>query len=308
MSTDKVYFVVAGTESLFPVRMADIQTGFVHRIQSYFPVNPVEWVSLEKVREGLALKLEEAKAKFPGAAVVTLSSLYFPNAEYEVSANRLVDFDKKKLGLGGRPGSMNLAQQVKNIMADVADRPVITVDDTLFHGETLLLLMELGLRVNAAVEYFTSADALKHFAELGIPIFTAVELDDYLDVMPLHDFLPPLPLCGKVIGKVGETYNEPIVVDVDSSYSIPYLMPWLTATELESWSSIPADKGLDFSKFAIEQSIEVFNRLWAQGLHTIRDAAHYSKLRASVPYLNRSNLKLDAGIAVALTEYLHLLG
>lgn len=308
MSTEKVYFLVAGTESLFPVRMLDIQTSFVHRIQSYFPVNPVEWVSLEKVREGLASKLEDAKAKFPGAAVVTLSSLYFPNAKYEVSANRLVDFDKKDLGLGGRPGSMNLVQQVKNIMDDVADRPVITVDDTLFHGKTLLLLMDIGLRVSAAVEYFSSADALKHFAELGIPIFTAVELDDYLDVMPLHDFIPPLPLCGKVVGKIGEKYNEPVVLDGDSSYSIPYLMPWLTAAELEKWSSIPADMGLDFSRFAIGQSIEVFDRLWAQGLHTLRDAANYSKLRASVPYLNGSNLKLDAGISVALTEYLHLLG
>jgi hypothetical protein len=304
--SEKVYFLVAGSESTFPVDVSDIQRKFVARLQTYFPQNPVQWVGLKEVREGLFHGVQEAKELYPDAAVVTLSSLYFPAAEFQIGANRLIDESRKPLGLGPRPKRKNLAEQVADIVDRIGSRPVVAVDDTLFHGDTLSTLISLGLPVIAAVEYFSSLHAMQKFEARGVKVFTAVGLDDYLDVMPLHDFLPPLPLCGKVLGESAAEGSAPFYLN-GVSFSFPYLMPWISAPEVESWSSVPEDKALNFSDFAIRQSIEVMERLWGQGFSTMEYASLHQPLRTSVPYMRNQNSDMNVSIPVMLKRYLHML-
>jgi hypothetical protein len=305
MDHSKVFFLVAGSESTFPVDMTDIQQAFVNEIQSYFPNNPVQWVGLNQVREGLFQKAEQAKKDFPGAVIVTLSSLYFPTANLEIRANRLVDTHKQALGLGPRPKAPSMKKQVERVMTKAGHAPIVTIDDTLFQGHTLELLQAEGLRIDASVEYFTSLPTKQRLESEGHPVYTVVALDDYLDVMPIHDFLPPLPLCGKVVGVKGpEGYVPKLVNNV--SFSVPYLLPWLTPEELSKWASIPEAHAKEFSLFALDQSIEVMERLWGQGFSTLEYAVEYQPMRMSVPFLPGHMPSMNAGITVILREYRHL--
>ncbi|MDP3994243.1 MAG: hypothetical protein Q8P91_00220 [bacterium] len=310
MLEGRKYFLVAGSESLFPVDLTDVQEKFHRRIQTYYPNDQVRWVSLVEARKGLMQKLEEARRAFPNAVTVTFSSLYFPWADCEISANRIVDKERNNLGVGQRPKAKCLKKQVDEVMQKAGDRPIIILDDTLFKGHTIdYLVEEKGLRINAAVECFTFPMAIENCKQKGISVFSVEELqpEDCIDGMPLHDFLPPLPLCGKVLGLHNADDCEPLIDNDGASFSFPYLMPWISPQQVCDWASIPEEYVVDFSTFAILQSIEVMNRLKPLGYLTINDmVANKYSLRTSVPYLDGSNPDMNENISVMLRECLHL--
>jgi hypothetical protein len=307
MSDKLAYYLVGGSESSFPppVTMTDVHDDFVRQIQAYLPDNPVKFVELGEVREGLYRGVEMAQKEFPDAALVSLSSLYYPTAEFQLSANRIVSVTKQDLGLGPRPRSDPLRQQVDAVMAKVGNRPVVTVDDTLFQGHTLSLLLGMGMRVNAAVEYFTKQETVGMMAAKGVRVFTVVNEESYKDVMPMHDFLPPLPLCGKVVGHVVDDELTPLIEN-GMSYSVPYLMPWITPLEMSDWASIPEEYAADFSRFALRWSLEVAERLWGHGFSSLANAVKYQPLRTSVPYLAEDKPNVEGSVYVMLERYLHL--
>jgi len=301
--TDLIYFLVAGSESLFPVDLSDIQEAFVKKLQSYFPDNLVEWVGLNEVRSGLGHKIKEARDQFPEAEVVTLSALYYPFTAHEISANRLVDEQGNDLGLGPRPKADPLEVQVSRVMEAVDGKSVIVVDDTLFLGETLNHLVGLGLNIVAAVEYFTKAATLEDYHKRNLPIFAVHAKEDYLDVLPLHDFLPPLPLCGKVVGDSHSLL--PRLNEEGMSACLPYLLPWITREQLASWASVPVEHAPDFSVFALERSIEVVGRIGHFGFTTMGESARFFPPRTSVPYLNGDAPYHNASVVEYLRGCLH---
>lgn len=283
------YYLVAGSESSFPVDLGDVKEAFTRKIQSFFPANPVIWVSLKEVQEGLSQGVAKAKFLFPDALIVTLSSLYFPNADCEISANRVVDGTGTRLGLAHRPGAQSLSQQVFEVKHVAGGRPIVVVDDTLFHGETLELLEALGLRIDTAVEYFTGSEAYEKFCR-KFSVISVLTLNSYKDVMPLHDFLPFLPLCGKVLGCVSEGSCAPAQTKDGYSISFPYLLPWITPVQLYDWASIPEENAVDFSVFALKQSIVVAQRLREYGYTTIGDAVRPCPPRRSIPWCDGQHM------------------
>lgn len=282
------YYLVGGTESLFNgIDIEDVQTAFVDKIQSYLPDNPVIWISLSDVRKGLAHQVHLAKELLGNDLfVITLSELYFAEAEDQVSCTRVVDRHYQKLGISNRPGTVNLKSQVQQLMAKIGNRPVAVVDDTLFHGETIELLQQLGLRVNAAVEFFTAIKATEALDSQGVSVFSAHTLDGYLDVMPLHDFLPGMPLCGKLVGEQTEEGIDHLGYEDGISWSYPYIYPYIPPALVTDWASIPWDFAHDFSAFSLQQATIIAERLKLQGIVTIQDISNAQPHHVSIPCLN----------------------
>lgn len=301
------YYLVGGSESNFTVDLGDIQGAFTRKIQSYFPDNPVLWVSLDEVRRGLSTQVAKAALLYPGALVVSLSSLYYPYACLEISPNRIVNEQGQFLGLGARPGSGTLRQQVEKVMREAGERPIIVADDTLFHGETLECLRKMGLRIDAAVEFFTDRKIFDRMTNEGFTILTSNTLDEYVDVLPLHDFLPMLPLCGKVVGSEGDGILQSKEVE-GCSLSLPYLLPWITPAQLEDWSCIPAKHAVDFSTFALAQTIVVADRLRSHGYTTVGQAVKRQPPRRSIPCQKGRIPNPDMSVSECLGRSLHCIG
>jgi len=305
--TTLTYYLVAGSESSLPVDLGDVQTAFVQKLSSILPDNPVRWVSLGEVHSGLSAQVACATERLgDDVFVVSLSGLYYPHADAEISCNRLVDAFGSPLGMGPRPRSASLSDQVANVMRQAADRPLIVVDDTLFHGDTVKGLIRSGLKVDGVVEFFTSSEAFGEFEHDGIPVFSSETLEGYLDVLPLHDFLPMMPLCGKVVGKPSAGGWDPLA-DHGVSYSLPYLLPFITRDQLSSWASIPVDSALEFSIFALTRGIQVAERLRNYGFSSVGSATRYYPHRTSVPLLDGVNFEPDLPLVDLLGRSLHRL-
>ncbi len=302
------YYLVGGTEStLGNIEVVDVQNRFAAQIQKYFPNNPVEFYSLDRIRKGLHKQVGLAK-KVLGehSFVVTLSSLYYPNADAHISCTRMVDTDKNSLGISHRPGANSLLRQVRMVKRLAGSRPIIVVDDTLFHGETLTLLAKLGFKFQAVAEYFTEGEAVSRLESEGVRVFSVCELISYVDVMPIHDFVPIMPNCGKVVGLKstgGQVHHRGY--PNHSSWSLPYIAPYIKADLVTKWASIPWDFAFDFSAFAIEQSIFLAERLGKKGIHTLRDMSKAQTHRVSIPYLGNFENQMDLELSVILRRAVH---
>ncbi len=77
---------------------------------------------------------------------------------------------------------------------------------------------------------------------------------------------------------------HPISTDDGLSLSFPYLLPFITPEQLESWASIPQAHAVAFSKVCLQRTIEIFSELERLGriskISELRDV----KPRASVPF------------------------
>lgn len=300
------YYIVGGAEELLPIKIFDIQSRIVHKIVGYYPNNPVTFVSLSDMRMKLTnmVGMVRAAAAYVNPYFVTLSSLYYPNADNEISVTRMVDSTLNKLDITPRPGNHSISEQIDCVMKAAGERPIIVVDDTLFHGETLEKLIAKGLKVTAAVEYFTKIETVKKLAQIGIEVFSVVSLDDYIDVMPVHDFLPGLPLCGKLLGMKNGNGYEPVMNGLSASF--PYLYPYVPAPTVAQWASIPEHSVHEFSAFAITQTIIIAERLHECGIMTHADLAYAMGHHVSIPYLHGIALHPDMELHDTLARALYL--
>lgn len=282
------YFLVSGAESLFqPITgesVERVRTAVSEKIGTFFPDNPVLWIDLEEVHERLHDQVMSAKGKYGYLPVVSLSSLYYPHADAFIECNRVVDHQGNPLGVGPRPGSDSIGAQVDHIRRALHDSSVIVADDTLFHGDSLSDIMKKGLKVKAVVECFATDEAKNRLEKKGVAVYCSSPLEGFLDMLPLHDFLPPLQLCGKVIGRIED---EPMPILTNGlSLSLPYLLPYITVGQLKSWASIPRRFAEEFSKLCLEEAVQMFTVLEPHGISHWNDITSLYP-RASYPHRTR---------------------
>lgn len=293
------YYLVGGTEQHVGVEVDDVSSAFTNKIQEYYPDNPVVWVSHQEVNDGLREKVAEAKVG-TDTYVVTISSLYYNEADAEISCTRVCDGSAQAMGISHRPNKTDLRIQIQRIMKEASGRKIIVVDDTLFHGDTTKHLMKLGLKVDAVVEYFATLEGIHTLKNMGIEVYSVQDLDGYLDVLPLHDFLPGMPLCGKLIGNNTDGYIQHMAYTDGLPWALPYIYPYVSPQTVKQWASIPWDYVYDFSSFALGQAIIIANRLAMNGIYTLHDIARVQPHHVSIPYL----LSLDNPGKMTVHEHL----
>ena len=280
---DHLYYVVGGTEEKYlpwaGVQIWAARQAITKYIGQIYPNDKVVWVSVDQVRNVILQGVSAIRNKLGYLPVVSLSSLYSPLAGGIIDCNRIVSTTGESLGLGNRAGSQPLAEQVSTFVSQYR-RDCIVTDDTLFHGETLSCIRKAGLRVRGLVVAFATHEAVEQAAKDGIEVHVGQTLGPQVrDIMPIHDFLPPMPLCGKAIG----SNNLSPLTSEGLSFSLPYVLPWISAEQLEAWASIPVTHAVPFSHMCLENSLEIFVQLQKAGITTIGDLRRI-RPRASRPF------------------------
>ncbi|MBI2590318.1 MAG: hypothetical protein HYW33_00340 [Candidatus Blackburnbacteria bacterium] len=284
------YYLVSGSESYFssmiPEEVRRAQQAIGHYLATVvYPNDPVVWVDLEEVRNLLKACVGQITQTLGDIPIVSLSPLYYPYAEEFIDCNRIVSTGGFPLGLGPRPGKPDLQQQVAQLIARHPGQSFVLVDDMLFHGETVVHLQSFGLPVLAVAAAFSTAEGKELLEERGVKVWVGHSLGTNLrDMMPLHDFLPPLPLCGKVVGNKIQTIMPTSMNGL--SFSLPYLLPWVTPSQLASIASVPEQHALGFSALCLNLSMDIFSALAdKRNIRRVVDLKSFEP-RASCPYVD----------------------
>lgn len=301
----KPYYIVGGTESFFaqqiPVEVASARVAICNYIgHKIYPNDPVIWVGFVEVQQMLARCVQELKVRHGNLPVVSCSRFYYPGADAFVECNRVVDSSGEKIGVGPRPYAKSIPDQVGLIRSLYPNTSFIVVDDMLFHGDTINQLRTRRLPVRAMAAAFATGEAKEALERSGIEVCVGHPLRTNLrDMLPLHDFLPPLPLCGKVVG----LDNMPLpAMKNDLSSSFPYLLPWITPEQLCSWASIPESHAVPFSMLCLKQCLAIFSALRDANIVRLSDLAQF-RPRASCPYTPPSaEIRRDTEITTMLAQ------
>lgn len=179
-----------------------------------------------------------------------------------LNINRLFGTDGKMIGHGPRPGFECLNKQFDELVGKIAGRSVVLIEDGAFTGGTLrFVIQELkdrGVKVTAIVIGFCkngSREAVKEVFDGELVIIHPIS--DLLDWIPDHDFIPFIPNCGRVLGEQTSEGLMPVSKD-GVSLAYPYILPF---GRTEEWASVPADHSLGLSRFCLDTSIKLFERV-----------------------------------------------
>jgi len=226
----------------------------------------IEVVSLQFsfLEESIERILDERRYRSDKFFRVNASRELNIHGAYNLDMTRLANHRGEHLGHGSRSHAQPLADQFIMIRKEANGRPVVFIDDGTFKGTTVKRIVdEAGIKLEAVVVGIAfpgaKASLLDHHAtgQYLDPdrIISVKDFVNPLDWVPMHDFLPFFVGCGKVYGHQD---GVPYYNDEGFHYCIPYIEPF-TRGKMGDWASIEDPiKAVAFSKFCLEQDIELF--------------------------------------------------
>ncbi|MFA5029926.1 MAG: phosphoribosyltransferase [Patescibacteria group bacterium] len=176
--------------------------------------------------------------------------------------NRLIDENGRVIGLGPRPGTEPIEDQMEAIAHASGGHPVILMEDGAFTGGTMRFVIEkmreYRLQVIAVVIGMAFPTAKEKIAEVFDGEIICEEEKDWLDWMPDHDFFPFVPNSGRVFGVSWRGNLGPLYTREGISLSAPYIQPFAPSSK---WASIPEASFLEFSRFCLDKTLRIFQDL-----------------------------------------------
>lgn len=201
-----------------------------------------EIVSEDEMSQGLSDLVVEG-----GLPVVSLDRTYF-EGDFRIELTRLVNEDGTNRCLGRRDGTPPLSQQIKRIQKS-GEHEVALVDDVIFTGSLIRLIIKLLSRINVRVPLVYAGIGIGN----GVNDISGVQnevrcvrvYEDVVDEVCERDFYPGVPLSGRQL--VG-----------GRNVGIPYILPFGNPGE---WASIPTEHSVSFSRFCLHQTILLFDEI-----------------------------------------------
>ena len=217
----------------------------------------VEIVSEEEMREGMDRLVRSSP--YP---VISLDRAYFDNGNPVISGyidvTRAVKENMDGQGnmafvsagaLMPRPGFPTLKEQLEAFRSSEPS-PITLVDDVIFSGEGAVDLVKqlesVGRPVAKIIAGIGIREGIAKLEDLGIEVECVRTYTDVADEVCQRDFLAGVPMSGRTV--LGENGN---------SWSAPYFLPY---GDPEGWASIPAERCRVFSRYCLQQSVD----LWAE--------------------------------------------
>lgn len=195
----------------------------------------------------------------PLQPIISADSVYARKAaDFYLQSNRIISSAGELIGEAQRPSYPSLFQQIELLRQkpEMRDR-VLLLDSGAFSGNSLLQMVELleekGIKVAKVllgVKVIGATDILK---EKNIECDSVLKIKDPIDWIETRDFIPFVPLCGRVIGDE----NGPIIIN-GLSFAAPYILPSGNPTK---WASIPKKKAKNFSYRCWKISRQLFTSL-----------------------------------------------
>jgi hypothetical protein len=294
-------------------------------------VNTIYLFNLAAIKDelnGLAARVSE---KHPGQGIVSLSGVYCDQSDGQLEINRLIDLHNQSYrNAGPRPNHKAVDSQINELKEATGKNSFILVDDVCFDGKTARTLLEMGLTVSDIVGGVVTEKAVRRLTkrrqiiqdDVGsrqvvyqkpIRLHTLIRVgqdgDNFVDTLPVHDFIPFAPLSGKTVGIPAGGQTNPLVVD-GVSFSKPYLLPYVDSRTFEDLSSIPADRALAFSVTMLKIAIDLFRGLEdLVGRPITPSSLAYQNPRFSYPVPSEGghHIRLGESVVKILEEHLNIL-
>ncbi len=218
-----------------------LRTRFTNRMSSMFP--SFEMLDERELESGISDLVSQY-----GRPVISLDRVYARDGIY-LELSRAVDIHRKDAGLQQRANSKSPSDQFDDIARLLVGQDVVVVDDVIFEGKVIeRVTNELhtrGVRVSAVVAAVAVSEGVARIAELGIETRCLHLYDEVLDEVCERDFYPGAPFSGRSL-------------QGHDNIGLPYIAPFGLP---EQWASIPPEAALEFSRFCIEQTIQLFTEI-----------------------------------------------
>jgi len=202
-----------------------------------------EFVHEDELTQGLRQIVIES-----GLHPISLDRVYYPtNPSLEIA--RLVDMNKKDMGLGKRPGTPPLVQQLGRL--SIPNNDVVLVDDVIFTGDLLekvaRILSKRGIRVSLICAGIGIGEGIEKLTEAGYSVRCVRTYGKVIDEICERDFYPGVPLSGRVLAEKEDV-------------GVPYILPFGNPGK---WASIPTEWQESLSRFCLKQTIKLFEAIEA---------------------------------------------
>lgn len=201
---------------------------------------------------GVGIEQFAANSKYP---IISIDRAYTDentsNLIGYLDVTRVVGNDMgKRSGLFPREGAESIVSQLEKFRSP-EDEPVALLDDVIFSGKDLPMIMDqlraVGRPVKELIAGIGIRAGLNVLENYGIRTRCVLEYEDVVDEVCERDFLAGVPFSGRTF------------IDEENKYwGIPYFKPF---GDPENWATIPPDKVIDFSEFCLEQSITLWSEV-----------------------------------------------
>ncbi len=205
-----------------------------------------------------------------------------------LDATRTVDSRLNSTGLGSRARKISLERQIGQLALQQKGKSMALADDVIFEGKTMLQLVQKfrskGIPINTVYSGITIKDGKELIERNGVRVDSLIVYDHVIDEICERDFV------------VGSPYSGRSVVDGGGIVQgAPYLFPFGKPVE---WASIPSDEAVNFSLFALSQSL----LLWAKTEQLSRQSISTKKVAKPVFDLPESKSMSEA-IAKVIKDF-----
>lgn len=280
-------------------------------IQSAYPDDEVVIFGVNQLAAEILSIATQKEAELDGFIVSTCADMAVPRRGATLEINRLFNSDGEFIGLGPRPGNLSLEMQLRRVASAAQRKPIILVEDGTFSGSTLSFitqwLKEYGANVQVIVVGFAFSKGMKKIREVFNGQIIAVnELDNLIDWMPDHDFFPFAPNGGRVLGVQVNGSHYPFYDHRGGSFSVPYVIPFVSSKKMEAWTSIPDINKLHFhfSSYCMEKAIEYYDALDKLNQKEVR-VEHLMSVKPRVSTSIATNCLYLPAIQNEIAGYLH---
>lgn len=246
----------------------DMQEGLVRWLSEFLPRVDLKLIPMEELAANILAETRryDRDALMDSAVIVSTCHEIAAGAHgYIIEVNRILNSEGEIIGIGPRPGAVDLEEQVMGIARAAAGRPIIIMEDGIFTGRTLVHLVKLfqaeEANVAAVVTGFSFPQGRKALSTIFKGKIIEIERPKkVLDWMPDHDFFPLVPNCGRTIGVKMNGACYPFYSPTGVSYSVPYIVNFCP---IDRWASLTGDRTrlLAFGRFCVQQMIELYDEI-----------------------------------------------
>ncbi|MBP6098551.1 MAG: hypothetical protein KA477_01050 [Candidatus Levybacteria bacterium] len=201
-----------------------------------------EMVSEKELSSGIKKVID-----LSGLSAISLDGVYYRSVP-GFNIARIVDETGNDKGLGKRAGSDSILSQFRQVKA-LGISQVALVDDVIFSGELMErvcnVLEKVGIDVPFVAAGIGIGDGVQKLSQNGRSVVCVREYKEVIDEICERDFYPGVPLSGRRIrGK--------------ENIGAPYILPFGNPV---GWASIPEESKVIFSKFCLDQTIQLFGAI-----------------------------------------------
>lgn len=218
----------------------ELRSQFSERMQQLFPC--FEFVTEDELSQGLSELVAQNNL-----TPIALDRVYFRSTP-RLDITRVVGSQENSKRLSRRSGTPPLLTQIRAIKK-AGIQQIALVDDVIFTGDLTLRTAEvfksIGIDVPKIYAGVGIGEGIKKLSLAGISVDCVKQYDEVIDEVCERDFYPGVPYSGRLVDPMG-------------NIGAPYILPF---GDPASWASIPSESQESFSRFCINQTINLFSEI-----------------------------------------------